>query len=211
MKLYQSVGPNPRVVTMYIAEKGIAIDRVFIDIMVGENRQPEHLARNTNGGVPVLELDDGNCIAESLAICEYLEELNPAPTLLGTTPEQRAQTRSAIRTIDQSVIVPMTNGFRSSEGLPMFESRMLCIPEASAGNKAYARDGLTALDAKLAESEWICGDRFTLADILLYAFVDFGGQVGQPLPDGLDNLKAWSARVFSRPSVAISANPKNGI
>ena len=211
MRLYQSVGPNPRVVTMYVAEKGIAMERVFLDILAGENRQPDYLAKNPAGGSPCLELDDGSFVAESLAICEYLEELTPASPLIGTTAQERAFARAAMRAIDQSVVVPMTNGFRSAEGLAMFESRMLCVPAAAEGNKAYARAGLAAVDASLAGKEWICGDRFSLADILLFAWVDFGGQVGQPMPDGLDNLTAWFARVAARPSAAISADPMNGV
>lgn len=211
MKLYQSVGPNPRVVTMYIAEKGISVPRRLVNIMAGENRQPAFLARNPAGGLPCLELDDGSTLAESLAICEYLEELYPAPELIGSSAEERARTRSAVRSIDQNVVVPMTNGFRSAEGLPMFKDRLLCVPEAAEGNKAYARNGLAKVDATLARQDWVCGNRFSLADILLFAFVDFGNQVGQPIPDGLENLKAWHARVSARPSAAISANPQNGI
>ena len=211
MRLYQSVGPNPRVVTMYLAEKGLAVERVYLDIVAGENRQPGYLAKNSAGGSPCLELDDGSVLAESLAICEYLEELNPAPPLLGTTPQQRAETRAMLRAIDQNVVVPMTNGFRSAEGLPMFESRMLCVPEAAPGNKVYAQDGLRGIDARLAGQAWICGERFTLADILLFAFADFGAQVAQPFPAELANLTAWFARVSARPSAAFSANPQNEI
>lgn len=211
MKLYQSVGPNPRVATMFIAEKGITIERVMVDIMSGENRQPAYLAKNPAGGLPCLELDDGSFLSESVAICEYLEEKHPAPPLIGNNAEQRAQTRAAMRFIDHSTVVPMTNGFRSAEGLAMFKDRMLCVPEAADGNKAYAREGLGKIDAMLAGSDWVCGDRFTLADILLFCFVDFGGQVGQPIPDGLNNLKGWHARAGARPSAAISANPKNGL
>lgn len=211
MKLFQSLGPNPRVVTMYIAEKGISVPRVFVDIVAGENRQPGYLARNPAGGSPCLELDDGSYLSESLAICDYLEELNPVPALIGSTAEERARTRSAIRSIDQNVVVPMTNGFRSAEGLPMFKDRLLCIPEAAEGNKAYARDGLMKLDAALAGKQFVCGERFTLADILLFAFADFGANVGQPLPEGASNLKAWFDRVAARPSAAVSANPENGI
>ena len=211
MRLYQSIGPNPRVVTMYLAEKGIALERVYVDIVAGENRQPDFLAKNPAGGSPCLGLDDGSFLADSLAICEYLEELHPASPLLGTDPAQRAATRAMLRTVDQNVVVPMTNGFRSAEGLPMFESRMLCVPEAAEGNKAYARAGLAAVDAALAGNEWICGDCFTLADILLFAWVDFGGQVGQPIPDGLEKLTGWSARIAARPSATISADPMNGV
>ncbi len=93
----------------------------------------------------------------------------------------------------------------------MFQSRMLCVPEAAPGNKAYARDGLSQVDAALAGKEWLCGDRFTLADILLFCFTEFGGMVGQPVSDDLINVKAWSARVGARPSAALSADPKNGL
>lgn len=211
MKLYQSIGPNPRVVSMFIAEKGIIVPRHFIDIMASENRQPAYLAKNPAGGVPLLETDNGSFIAESLAICEYLEELHSAPALIGDTPELRAASRAVIRSVDQTIVVPMTNGFRGSEGLPMFESRMACFPDAAPGNKAQARDGLAKLDAAMADKEFLCGSRFTLADILLFCFVEFGARVGQPLPDTLFNLQAWQARVAARPSAAISADPKNGL
>lgn len=211
MKLYQSIGPNPRVVSMYIAEKGISVPRHFIDIMANENRQPAYLAKNPAGGVPLLETDSGSFIAESAAICEYLEELHGEPALIGDTPEMRAATRAVQRRVDQSVIVPMTNGFRGSEGLTMFESRMACFPDAAPGNKAQARDGLAKLDATMADKEFLCGSHFTLADISLFCFVEFGGQVGQSLPDTMLNLKAWQARVAARPSAAISADPMNGL
>lgn len=211
MKLYQSVGPNPRVVTMFIAEKGIAVPRQFVDIMTAENRKPEFLAKNPAGGVPVLETDAGAFIAESTAICEYLEEIHPSPALIGDNAEARAQARSMLRTVDQTVVVPMTNGFRGAEGLAMFESRMACFPDAAPGNKAQARDGLAKLDAVLADKPFLCGDRLTLADILLFSFVEFGGQVGQPLPETMTKLKAWQERLAHRPSAGVSANPKNGL
>jgi glutathione S-transferase len=211
MKLYQSVGPNPRVATMFIAEKAITIERVFLDIQGGENRQADYLAKNPAGGTPCLELDDGSFLSESLAICEYLEEKHPASPLIGLTAEDRAQTRAAVRWVDQQIVVPMSNGFRSAEGLPMFQTRMLCVPEAADGNKAYARDGLTKADARLADQDYLCGNRFTLADILLFCFVEFGAMVGQPLPDNLAKLKAWHARVAARPSAATSANPNDGV
>jgi glutathione S-transferase len=211
MKLYQSVGPNPRVVTMFIAEKGVTIQRVFLDIQSGENRQADYLAKNPAGGTPCLELDDGSFLSESVAICEYLEEKHPSPPLIGLNAEDRAQTRSALRWVDQQIVVPMSNGFRSAEGLPMFQPRMLCLPEAAEGNKAYARDGMEKADARLAGPGYLCGDRFTLADILLFCFVEFGAMVGQPFPDGCNNLKSWQARIAARPSAAISANPNNGV
>lgn len=211
MKLYQSVGPNPRVVTMFIAEKGISVPRYFLDIQKGENRTPEFLKLNPSGGTPFLALSNGQLISESLAICEYLDETQDGPKLIGSTPEERAETRMHVRRLDQAIVVPMTNGFRSAEGLKMFETRMLCVPEAAEGNKAYARDGMAQIDGVLAGKDYLAGDRFSLADMLLFCWLDFGQVVGQPIPDACANLKAWHARVSARPSAAISADPKNGL
>ena len=204
MKLYQSIGPNPRVVKMFIAEKGLDIPRVDVDLPGGENRQAPHLARNPSGQTPCLELDDGRCLAEITAICEYLEETHPNPPLIGTTAEERAETRMWTRRVDLRICEPMANGFRFGEGLGLFKNRVLCVPEASPGLKAMAKDGETWLESQL-KGPWICGERFTLADILLFGFIEFGAQVGQPLDPGLKNLTAWAERVGKRPSAAASA------
>jgi glutathione S-transferase len=204
MKLYQSIGPNPRVVKMFIAEKGADVPRVDVDLMRGENRQPPHVARNTAGQTPCLELDDGSHLSEITAICEYLEEKFPNPPLIGTTPEERAETRMWTRRVDIKVAEPMANGFRYSEGLALFKDRLRCVPEAAPGLKLVAQDGIEWLDQRLT-GPWIAGNRFTLADILLFAFLDFGGQVGQPLDPKFKNVAAWFERVKARPSVAASA------
>lgn len=211
MKLYQSIGPNPRVVLMFLEEKGAVIDRAFVDIMKGENRQPDFVARNPFGQVPLLEMDDGGYLSESTAICGYIEEKFPTPALIGSTAEERAVTAMLIRRLDYDVVGPMTTAFRGSEGLPMFKDRLRCLPEAADGLKACARDGLAAFDALLAGKTWLAGDRFTLADILLFCLTEFGKMVGQPLPDGLANLAAWSERVAARPSAAASLDAKKGI
>jgi glutathione S-transferase len=204
MKLYQSIGPNPRAVKMFIAEKGLDIERVDIDLPGGENRKPAYLARNPSGQTPALELDDGTYLAEIIAICEYLEETHPSPPLIGTTPAERAETRMWTRRVDLRVCEPMANGFRFAEGLGMFKDRVLCAPEAAPALKAMARDGEQWLEGQL-QGPWICGARFTLADILLFAFIEFGAQVGQPLDPGFGKLSAWAARVKARPSAAASA------
>ena len=204
MKLYQSIGPNPRAVKMFIAEKGLDVPRVEVDLLAGENRQAQHLGRNPAGQMPTLELDDGSCLSEITAICEYLEEKQPSPALIGATAEERAETRMWTRRIDLRICEPMANGFRFSDGLGLFKDRILCAPEAAPGLKAMARDGEQWLEGQL-KGPWICGERFTLADILLYAFVDFGGQVGQPLDAGFGKLAAWRERVKARPSAAASA------
>jgi glutathione S-transferase len=211
MKLYQSVGPNPRVAMMYIAERGLSIPRIFLDVPAGENRTPEMLAKNPAGGSPFLEKDDSSVVSDSVAICAYLDSLDGGSELIGTNADQTGATWSALRTVDQSVVVPMTNGFRSSEGLPIFESRMFCCPQAADGNKAYARDGMTQIDKHLTGRDYLCGDRFSLADILLFCFLEFGAFFGQSIPDGLSNLIALQARVGERPSAKISADPKNGL
>ena len=204
MILYASIGPNPRVVTMFAAEKGLAIETRQIDIIKGENRDPagSYLGVHPGGTTPALVLDDGTTLTETGAICEYLEELQPEPALIGTTPLERARTRMWVRRIDLTVTEPMTTGFRGVEGRPMFEPRMRVVgAEAAADLKALAADGLAAIEAGL-DGEWIVGDRFTLADIALFSFVEFGAMVGQPLPDGLPRLAAWRARVAARPSAA---------
>jgi glutathione S-transferase len=205
MKLYDSIGPNPRVVKMFIAEKGLDISRHQIDLLAGENRQEAYGKLNPTGTTPALETSEGVVLAEITAVCEYLEELHPTPALIGETPMQRAETRMWVRRIDLGIVEPMANGFRYAEGLRMFESRMRCLPEAAEGLKTLAREKLAWLDEKIAGREWIVGDRFTLADILLYAFLDFGAQVGQPLAETNHNLHAWMSRVKERPSVAASA------
>jgi glutathione S-transferase len=205
MKLYDSVGPNPRVVKMFIAEKGIDISRHQIDLLAGENRKEDYARINPTGTTPALEVDEGIVLAEITAICEYIEELHPAPPLIGETPMQRAETRMWVRRIDLGILEPMANGFRFAEGLRMFESRMRCLPEAAAGLKTLAKEKLAWLNDRIEGREWIVGDRFTLADIMLYVFLEFGAQVGQPLDPANANIAAWMERVKQRPSVAASA------
>ena len=202
MKFYNSVGPNPHVVKMFMAEKGLTLPREEINLMAGENRQPPYVAKNPTGQTPALELDDGVVLAEITAICEYLDELNPTPPLIGSTPEERAVTRMWARRIDLNIVEPMANGFRYSQGLQLFENRMRCIPQAADDLKAIAKEKLAWLDGQMAGKAWICGDRFTLADILLFCFIEFGVQVGQPLDPANTNIAAWRERVKARPSAA---------
>ncbi len=205
MKFYNSVGPNPRVVKMFMAEKGLDIPREEVDLMAGENRQASFTAKNPSGQLPALEMDDGEVLAEITAICEYIEEVNPAPPLIGATPRERATTRMWVRRIDLNIAEPMANGFRFSQGLPLFQSRVHCIPQAADDLKAVAQERLTWLDGLIAGRSWIAGDRFTLADILLFCFMDFGSQVGQPLNPDNRNVAAWFERAKARPSAAASA------
>jgi len=203
MKLYNSVGPNPRVVRMFAAERGVPLELVQVDLMKGENRQEPHLARNPSGQMPTLETDNGAMISEITAICEYLDEKGPAGgSLLGATPEERAETRMWTRRIDLNICEPMANGFRFGEGLALFQNRIRCIPEASAGLKQVAKEKLTWLDGLIAGRQFVAGSKLTMADVLLFAFIDFGAQVGQPLDPANKNLAAWFERMKARPSAA---------
>ena len=139
MKFYDSIGPNPRLVRMFMAEKGIEMPKQTVDLRGGENRQPEHLARTPYGQMPVLELDDGFFLAEVTVICDYLEELHPTPAMIGSTPQERAECRMWTRRIDLSIVEPMAYGYRYSEGLKFFEKRMPCFPESAPGPEIARR------------------------------------------------------------------------
>lgn len=203
MKFYNSIGPNPHVVRMFIAEKGLTIPTASVDLMAGENRQAAHMTRNPSGTTPALELDSGRFIAEITVIADYLEELHPSPPLIGSTPEERAETRMWVRRIDLGICEPMTNGFRASQGRGLFESRMTLVsPDAAEQLKALGREKLLWLNKQLDGRTFVCGDRFTLADILLFAFLAFGASVGQPVPEDAVWIKGWFERVNARPSAA---------
>ena len=200
MKLYDSLGPNPRIVRMFMSEKGIDMPKQAVDLRKGENREAEHLKRNPHGQMPALELDDGSYLSEVTAICEYLEERNPTPAMIGTTPEERAECRMWTRRVDLNICEHLANGYRFGEALEFFEKRIPCAPEASPGLKMIAANRLQWLDGQMAGKDYLCGKRFTLADILLYCFLDFGSKVGQPLNAANTNITAWFGRVGERPS-----------
>lgn len=201
MKLHDSIGPNPHVVRMVASEKGLDLPRISVDLRGGENRRPDYMAKNPTGTTPTLELADGTCLTEITVIAEYLEELHPLPALIGETAEERAETRMWTRRIDLGIVEPMTNGFRASEGRALFEPRIMLVgAEGAAELKAIARAKLMWLDAQMAERTFICGARFTLADILLFAFLSFGAQVGQPMPAEATWLPGWFERVKARSS-----------
>jgi glutathione S-transferase len=202
MKFYNSIGPNPRVVRIFMAERGVELPKAEINLLGGENRQPPYLAKNPDGQMPCLELEDGSVIAEITAICEYLDEITPGESLIGSTPRQRAETRMWVRRIDLNIIEPLVNGFRFSQGLKLFQNRTRCIPEAADGLKAVAQDRLAWLDGLIQGRAFICNDRLTLADVMLFAFLDFGAGVGQPIDPALKAVVAHHAMMKARPSAA---------
>lgn len=204
MLFYDSIGPNPRTVRMFMAERGITgIPTEKIDLVAGENRQTPYLQKNPSGQTPALVLDNGTVVTEITAICEYLDEIGPSGgTLIGRTPEERAETRMWTRRIDLNIVEPLANGFRFAEGLRMFQSRVHCIPQAADDLKAIAQEKLTWLDGLITGRAFIAGERLTLADILLFCFLDFGTQVKQPLNPNNHAIGAWYERMKARPSTA---------
>jgi len=202
MQFYNSIGPNPRMVRMFMAERGIEIPRVEVDLLGGENRGQPYMAKNPSGQCPALELDNGTVLAEITAICEYLDEITQGTSLIGSTPEERAETRMWTRRIDLNIVEPMTNGFRFAEGLKLFQNRVHCIPAAADDLKQIAQERLSWLDGHMAGKQFVCGNRFSMADIMLFAFLDFGASVKQPLNPENRNIAGWFDRMKARPSAA---------
>lgn len=207
MKLLSSFGPNPRMVRMYCEEKGITLDAEELDLLGGANRAEPYTRKNPGGQMPALELDDGTVIAETVTICEYLDELNPEPPLVGSTPEARANTRMWTRRVELNITEHMYNGFRYAEGIDIFRDRMVVLPEAADGLKRKARAGREWLDGLMAGREYIAGDSISLADLVLFCCMDFARGVGQPLEPELKNLSAWFDRMAARPSASASLHP----
>jgi glutathione S-transferase len=204
MKLYSSLGPNPRLVRMFLIEKGIEAERIHYDIIAGTNRSDQFAAINPLQTLPVLELHDGTRLTESLPICEYLEELQSEPNLIGTNPVERAEVRKWTRWFDQEVVVPMTMGFRGGAGRPMFEPRLSVVsPAAAAELTALANEKFVWLDRQLDARDHLALGRFTLADLLLFCFIQFGFTVGWKLPDGTSNLARLVEQINQRPSAAV--------
>ena len=200
MKLFDGLGPNPQVVRMFLAELGMEIETVTVDIMAGENRQEGHLNKNPMGQLPTLELDDGSYLAEITAICEYLDDIKGSTDLIGTNPEDRAVTRMWTRRISLNICEAMTTAFRGAEGYDFFKDRLRTFPESADDFKAQAKENLSLLDGQMEGKEFVCGDRFSLADVMLFCFLNFGATVGQAISEDCTNLLAWFERVKARPS-----------
>jgi glutathione S-transferase len=196
------IAPNPTRVRLYLAEKraaggALALEEVTVDLRAGEQRQPEHLARNPLGRLPVLELPDGAHLTESLAIIEYLEEIAPEPPLIGRTPERRARVRELERIAETAVLAPIArivHATRSPLGLPP-------SPEVAAWARSVLPEGLGRLDAVLADGRpFLAGDEPTVADCTLAAALQFGRFGGAERPPHAW-LDAWDERYRARPAV----------
>lgn len=204
MLIYDATSPAPRCLRMFVLEKGLSIPAVTVDVFAGENRDPAFLAVNPAGQTPALRCADGSMLAEAVTIAEYLEELHPEPALIGATPSERAQTRMWWRRVELNVTEFIHNAYHYSDGLARFQPRIPVLPEAANGMKALARDRLGWLDGMFGDGPYLCGERFSAADIWLYVWLEFGVSVQQPFDRTLPKIGPWFERVAARPSAAHS-------
>ena len=199
MKLYDStLAPNPRRVRVFLAEKGITVPSVQVDIGKAENREAAFLAKNPLGGVTALELDDGTVISESVAICRYFEEIQPNPPLFGTDAKDRAIVEMWSRRTELEVARPIMQTFQNTHAF--FKGRIPQVPEYGEVCRAHATKRLEWIDAELAKREFIAGPRYTIADITLLIGIDFGRVVKIGIQPDQKNLARWYEAVSSRPS-----------
>ena len=201
MKLYDSkMAPNPRRVRVFLAEKGVTVPTVQVDIGTQENRKPPFLAKNPLGGVPLLELDDGSFIAESVAICRYFEEIHPEPPLMGVDAADRARVEMWNRRIEFELLATVSHAFQNTHAF--FEGRVEQVPEYGEACKRKAAKRLEWLDGELAGREFIAGDRYTIADITALVAIDFGRVVKIRIAPEQKNLQRWHEAVSARPSAS---------
>jgi glutathione S-transferase len=199
VKLYSNrFAPSPRRVRMYAAEKGIALERIEVDIAAGANSAPEYLAINALGELPTLERDDGTRLFESLAICRWLEERQPEPNLFGATSDERAEVNRWIDRLMFRLYLPTTQVFRNCH--PFWAERLTQVPAWGELQRAAVMAEYDALDAWLAGRDFVASERFTMADIVAFTSIDFGKPSGLRVGDARPALKRWFEAVGARPS-----------
>ncbi|MFW2351406.1 glutathione S-transferase family protein [Qipengyuania sp.] len=190
--------PNPRRVRIFAAEKGIELPMQEVSIPKREQKAPEYVAKNPRGQTPILELDDGTVIAESVAIMRYLEAEHPEPPLFGTTSREIAAIEMWSRRVEMILMPPVgavwvhTHPFTAA--LPGRNE------EWGEANRPRVADAMRFFDESLDGRDYLAGDAYSVADILLLTTVDFATFVGLEMPEECGNLAAWHARVSARPS-----------
>jgi glutathione S-transferase len=201
MKLYTNrFAPSPRRVRMCAAEKGIPLELVEIDIANGEIRGPAYLEVNPLAEVPTLELDDGTRLTESMAICRYLEQLHPAPPMFGRTPRECAEVNRWCDRLLFRMYVPTTHVFKHTH--PFWTERLVQVPQWGEQQRDAVLAEYAALDARLATSEYVACDAFTMADVVAFTTLEFGKPSKLRAPESLVHLKRWYETVKARPSAA---------
>jgi glutathione S-transferase len=199
VKLYDSkMAPNPRRVRIFLAEKGVEVPTVQVDLGKAENRGAAYLAKNPMGGVPMLELDDGTCLAETVAICRYFERTHPEPPLMGVGAQDEAVVEMWQRRMEHEVALPIMQVFRNTH--EFFKGRIPQVPEYGEVCRAQALKRLEWLDGELAARPFVAGDRYTIADITALCGVDFGRPTGIRIAPEWKHLQRWHEAVSARPS-----------
>lgn len=200
MKIHTFVGaPNPKRLHIYLAEKGIDVERVDVNILAGETRGEAFRAKNPMGGLPVLQLDDGSFVSESLAIIEYFEELVPEPPMIGTTPLQRLRVRELERIAEIGVLLRVAQILQNSH--PFFAARITQSKDAAEQGTKMLHGTLKVLDAMIGDRPFVAGERPTIADCTLFAALWFGHAMGAPVDlSKRPNLARWNESFRQRPS-----------
>ena len=200
MKLYGAPmpAPNPRRVRIFLAEKGIDLPETPVDMRKREHKSADFRAKNSMGQLPALELDDGTCISETVAICRYFEETHPEPPLFGRTAVEKALVDQWIRRVEFAVMMPVGNFWRHAH--PYTAALLTQFKDFGESNKETYRGAQKYVDRELEGREFLVGDSYTMADICLLSTVDFAEWIGLPVEDEFTNLKAWRERVKARPS-----------
>ncbi|MEQ8283935.1 MAG: glutathione S-transferase family protein [Parvibaculum sp.] len=202
MKLYNSAmpAPNPRRVRIFAAEKGVDLPLEEVSLIKREHKSDEYRQKNSLGQTPILELDDGNVIAESVSICRYLEELHPEPPLFGRTALERAQIDMWLRRVEFVLMGPVGNFWRHAH--PFAAKVVKQFNDFGESNREATAAAFRWLDSELADRDFIAGDAFSVADIAALCTVDFAKFAGLEMSDDCANLRAWHARVSARSSAA---------
>jgi len=199
MKLYDFTrAPNPRRVRVFLAEKGITMPMEQVDLFTGANRTPAALRRNPYGGLPVLELDDGTCIAESVAICRYFEDLHPQPALMGVDAKDRAVVEMWNRRMELVLFAHIARYFQHTSEI--FKTRIKQIAEVAEVAREASLAQMRMIDGLIAGRRFIAGERYTIADITAMVALGLGAVVGLTVDPGLANLTRWYGEVSARPS-----------
>lgn len=193
-----TAGMHPRRVRIFLAEKGLSIERREVDAAAGANRTQEFIRLNPLGKLPVLELDDGSAIAESLAICRYLEAMNPDPPLMGRTPREVAAVDMWTLRMDHQLSQMITLAFVHSGDF--YRGRVEQIPEVATWSRGRALETIRWLDQELAGRRHIAGDDYTMADIVAQCAFVLGKAVGLRIPAEMSHLTRWFAEVTARPT-----------
>jgi glutathione S-transferase len=196
---YYPGAPNPTRVLVFLREKGIDIDTELVDLRKGEQNGDQHLARNARGSLPVLQLDNGEYLTESLPIMEYLEELYPEPVMIGSDPLARARTREFERQVELGILNPVArivHATNSPLGLP-------ARPEIAAAEQKRLLDAAPRIDARIGDAPFATGDSPSIVDCTLFAGLLFGEIFGTSIPGECSNIHRWYQEFGKRPSVQL--------